>query len=75
MMERGATDEQVRKFAGENILRVWSAVERISYGLGLDGEKPNEETWLGRKWVRADLPMPYMFRDSEKTRIPGKARI
>lgn len=71
MMERGATDEQVRKFAGENILRVWSAVEGIARNIQMDGEKPNEETWSGRKWVRADLPMPYMFRDSAKKRISG----
>lgn len=71
-MERGATDEQVRKFAGENILRVWSAVEGIARSLQMDGEKPNEETWSGRRWVRANLPLPYMFRDSAKKRVAGR---
>ncbi|KAK2752450.1 hypothetical protein FQN54_008112 [Arachnomyces sp. PD_36] len=69
MMERGATDDQVRKFAGENILRVWTAVEGIARQIQRDGEKPNEETWSGRKWSRTDLPMPYMFRDSAQKRL------
>ncbi|KLJ05512.1 membrane dipeptidase [Blastomyces silverae] len=72
LLKRGATDEQVRKFAGENILRAWSEVENYSKVLKSAGEKPNEETWLGRKWTRADMSMPFMFHDSKGNRIPGK---
>ncbi|ODH53043.1 hypothetical protein GX48_00913 [Paracoccidioides brasiliensis] len=72
LLERGATEEQVRKFAGENILRVLSEVENYSKALESAGVNPNEETWSGRKWTRVDLPFPLMFNDSIGNRIPGK---
>ncbi|KKZ64663.1 hypothetical protein EMCG_09426 [[Emmonsia] crescens] len=60
-----ATDEQIWKFAGENILRVWTEVESYSQVLKSAGEKPTEEIWLGRKWTREDLSMPFMFHDTK----------
>ncbi|KAL4876201.1 putative dipeptidase [Aspergillus karnatakaensis] len=71
LMERGATDEQIRKFAGENMLRVWRDVERVAERLQAQGEKPNEAYWEGRKWVRDEIPMPRMFRDSIGRRVPS----
>ncbi|KAI2089257.1 hypothetical protein LOZ36_001862 [Ophidiomyces ophidiicola] len=64
LLERGATDEQVRKFVGENILRVWSRAEKIAQNIKASGKKPNEETWSGRRWTMVDLPMPSMFSSS-----------
>ncbi|WEW61659.1 metal-dependent amidohydrolase family protein [Emydomyces testavorans] len=72
LLERGATDEQVRKFAGENLLRVWSDVEKVSQRINASGRKPNEATWPGRKWLELDVPMPSMFEDSKKGRVKGK---
>ncbi|EAS27784.3 dipeptidase 1 [Coccidioides immitis RS] len=69
LLERGVTDEQARKLIGENILRVWSNVEEIAENIRALGEKPNEETWSGRKWTAAiDIPMPFMFKDSADKR-------
>ncbi|KAL4860988.1 putative dipeptidase [Aspergillus spectabilis] len=71
LMERGATDKQIRKFAGENLLRVWGDVEKVASRLQSQGEKPNEAYWEGRKWVRDEIPLPRMFRDSIGRRIPS----
>lgn len=61
-MERGATDDQIRKFAGENILRAWSEVERVSQAIQSSGKKPNEALWDGRTWVRSgDEPSDYVL--------------
>ena len=68
-MERGATDEQIKKLLGENILRVWSANEEIGKILRDNGEKPWEDVWEDRKWTRSDMVAPQMFLGSEKTRI------
>ena len=54
-MERGATDDQIRKFAGENILRVWSEVEKVAERIQAEGRKPNEAIWEGRTWVRSEM--------------------
>ncbi|EEP78536.1 conserved hypothetical protein [Uncinocarpus reesii 1704] len=69
LLERGVTDEQARKLVGENLLRVWSKAEDIAYAIQASGQKPNEETWSGRKWTAAaDIPMPSMFNDSAERR-------
>jgi membrane dipeptidase len=68
-MERGATDEQIKKLLGENILRVWRANEEIGKILRDNGEKPWEDVWEDRKWTRSDMVAPQMFLGSEKTRI------
>ncbi|PGH33099.1 membrane dipeptidase [[Emmonsia] crescens] len=67
-----ATDEQIWKFAGENILRVWTEAESFSQVLKSAGEKSTEETWLGRKWTRAYLSMPFMFMTARATESPEK---
>lgn len=72
-MERGATDEQIRGLAGENILRVWEEVEQVGKRIQLAGELPNEETWGGREWTRGNRDLPCMFRDSRGTRIPAQS--
>ncbi|EER24951.1 Microsomal dipeptidase precursor, putative [Coccidioides posadasii C735 delta SOWgp] len=51
VLERGATTQQVRKLVGENILRVWTEVERIAKRLQKT-ELPNEAYWEGRNWTR-----------------------
>lgn len=71
LMERGATDEQIRKFAGDNILRVWSEVEKAAERIQTEGRKPNEAFWEGRTWVRSEMSPPIMFRDSIGRRIPS----
>ncbi|ROV97368.1 hypothetical protein VMCG_06861 [Cytospora schulzeri] len=53
VMKRGATDEQVRKLAGENILRVWGKNEKIAAKLSTD-IKPVEDVWEGRKWFSTE---------------------
>lgn len=70
-MERGATDDQIRKFAGDNILRVWSEVENVAERIQAEGRKPNEAIWEGRTWVRSEMSPPIMFRDSIGKRIPS----
>ncbi|KAH8803684.1 putative dipeptidase [Xylogone sp. PMI_703] len=69
VMKRGATDAQVRKLLGENVLRVWKANEEISQRLKDNGEMPWEDVWEGRKWTRSSWIYPQMFLGSEKTRI------
>ncbi|EED24564.1 dipeptidase, putative [Talaromyces stipitatus ATCC 10500] len=71
LMERGATDDQIRKFAGDNILRVWSEVEKAAERIQVEGRKPNEAIWEGRTWVRSEMSPPIMFRDSIGRRIPS----
>lgn len=41
------TDEEVAGLLGENILRVWEKVEKVSESLKL--RKPCEEMWKGRE--------------------------
>lgn len=69
VMERGASDEQVRKLLGENVLRVWRMNEEKAKILQEGGEKPWEDTWEDRKWLRTNMVMPQMFLGSEKTRV------
>ncbi|ROV97032.1 hypothetical protein VSDG_04124 [Cytospora chrysosperma] len=52
VMTRGATDEQIRKLVGENILRVWKQNEEISVKLAAE-MKPVEDVWEGRTWFSA----------------------
>lgn len=64
-MKRGATDKQIRLLAGENLLRVWSDVEK--YASRATAQLPVEEVWEGRKWCHVfDHTLPLMFRDSKK---------
>ncbi|KAI1339427.1 dipeptidyl aminopeptidase [Xylariaceae sp. FL0016] len=59
VMRRGATDEQIRKLVGDNILRVWRENERIAATL-LD-VMPVEDVWKDRKWARWNNPLPVMI--------------
>lgn len=70
-MERGATDKQIRKFAGQNLLRMWREAEEVTHTIQSKGEKPNEATRSGRKWVRDNKNDPRMFLDSIGRRIPA----
>ncbi|ETN44793.1 uncharacterized protein HMPREF1541_09668 [Cyphellophora europaea CBS 101466] len=63
VMRRGATDEQIMKLMGENILRVWRENEQVAKGL--QRELPAEDVWEGRSWSRWNNPLPIM--------IPGNA--
>ncbi|KAI1609056.1 dipeptidyl aminopeptidase [Exophiala viscosa] len=51
---RGATDEQVKKLMGGNVLRVWHEVVDISQKIKKTGEKPSEVTAPGRNWGLSD---------------------
>ncbi|EFX05015.1 dipeptidyl aminopeptidase [Grosmannia clavigera kw1407] len=48
LLRRGATDEQVKKLAGENILRVWRQNEIVSETMK-KAMKPVEAVWEGRQ--------------------------
>jgi membrane dipeptidase len=73
VLERGATDEQVRKLIGENILRVWKGNEDTSLRLNMLGEKPREGSWEGREWTKWDFSLPLMFTSSPVKRISNGA--
>lgn len=60
-MARGVSDDQIRRLAGDNILRVWDNIQRR--GLELQKEEfPVEDEWEGRKWHNGYKSSPYMFR-------------
>lgn len=50
VMMRGATDGEVRKLVGENILRVWRENEDVAARLAREKVLPVEENWEGRTW-------------------------
>ncbi|EON98392.1 putative microsomal dipeptidase protein [Phaeoacremonium minimum UCRPA7] len=60
VMRRGATDEQVRKLVGENILRVWRQNEEVAARLAPQ-MLPVEDVWAGRKFLRWNNPLPLMI--------------
>nr|AJD23162.1 dipeptidase 1 [Onygena corvina] len=53
VLEHGATDEQVRKLVGENILRVWTDTEKVAKSIQKSGALPVEEVWQGRNWTQS----------------------
>jgi len=63
-MARGATDEQVRIFAGENLIRVWENIEAAAEISQASGERPVEEIWERRSWRYGHKSMPFMFAGS-----------
>ncbi|TDZ17466.1 putative dipeptidase [Colletotrichum orbiculare MAFF 240422] len=73
VMERGATDEQVRLLAGENILRVWESVERRAGEIQATGEKPVEAEYEGRQWQRGPKNSPWMLRGSREKAVANGA--
>jgi membrane dipeptidase len=56
VLARGATDEQVKKMMGGNILRAWQENINISQKLIQAGEKPREEYAPGRDFKKHDGP-------------------
>ncbi|KAL6246469.1 hypothetical protein RBB50_006705 [Rhinocladiella similis] len=70
LMKRGATDRQIRLLAGDNILRVWTNVEKYAQkAQGRLQQLPVEDVWEGRKWFHGyDAYLPTMFRDSKQER-------
>lgn len=54
IMDRGATEEQLAKVAGQNMLRVWKGVVKVRDEMAKEGILPAEDTWEGRKWWRYD---------------------
>lgn len=52
MLERGATEEQLAKLCGKNMIRVWKGVTTTRDGMAKEGVEPVEDTWEGRKWWR-----------------------
>lgn len=54
ILDRGATEEQLAKVAGENMLRVWRGVEEVRDQMQAEGVLPVEDVWEGRKWWRYD---------------------
>jgi membrane dipeptidase len=62
-MRRGATDEQVRKLAGLNILRVWKQNEIVSSEIqGEIDSRPVESYWEGRTQPTWDGPLPSLIK-------------
>ncbi|KAJ5740677.1 hypothetical protein N7493_000549 [Penicillium malachiteum] len=59
VMRRGATDEQVKKLIGENILRAWRQNGRNAETFS--EEWPVEAVWEGRSWTRWNNPLPMMI--------------
>ncbi|MAD87728.1 MAG: hypothetical protein CL912_32610 [Deltaproteobacteria bacterium] len=53
-LDRGATEEQLAKVAGENMIRVWTDVARIRDVMKAEGVLPVEDVWEGRQWWRYD---------------------
>ena len=76
MLARGATDEQARLFAGENILRVWKDVEKVAAeirGAQTRDALPNEAVWEGRVWAKGHSWLPYLFPGT-KRRLHGNSK-
>ncbi|KAM0335232.1 hypothetical protein ACHAQA_000275 [Verticillium albo-atrum] len=73
LMARGATDEQVRLFAGENLLRVWEEIEGKAREFQASGEKPVEEEYEGRQWAKGFKDSPWILRGSRERAYDGGA--
>jgi membrane dipeptidase len=54
ILDRGATEEQLSKVIGENILRAWKGVEEIGDHMAAEGVLPVGDVWEGRQWWRYD---------------------
>jgi hypothetical protein len=78
-MARGATDDQVRLFAGENLIRVWGNIEVAAEAIQASGEKPVEKFGkggaggMGIRACRSCLPeAETSLRDPQTTPIQCK---
>ncbi|KAK6067112.1 membrane dipeptidase [Seiridium cupressi] len=54
ILDRGATEEQLAKVAGQNILRVWRGVAKVRDQMKAEGVLPVEDVWEDRTWWRYD---------------------
>ncbi|OBS26269.1 hypothetical protein FPOA_00209 [Fusarium poae] len=54
ILDRGATEGQLAKVVGENILRVWEGVEKVRDEMKKEGVLPVEDVFKDRKWWRYD---------------------
>jgi len=54
ILDRGATEEQLAKVAGENALRLWRGVEKVRDEMEEEKVLPVEDVWEGRQWWRYD---------------------
>lgn len=70
VMQRGATNTQIRLLAGENTLRVWSGVELQAKKIEATGELPSEHEYDSREWRKGLKRLPWMLQQSQ-----GKARV
>lgn len=61
VMRRGATDEQIKKLVGENILRVWRENEQVAVEIqnGVDSQ-PVESFWEGRTQPSFEGSLPIL---------------
>lgn len=66
LMAKGATDEQIRLLAGDNLLRVWADIERRGEEIRAEGDLPVEEEWDGREWHHGYKSSPYMYRETRE---------
>ncbi|KAJ4251496.1 hypothetical protein NW762_011483 [Fusarium torreyae] len=73
VMERGATDEQVRLLVGENLLRVWDNVERRGQEIRASGERPSEAEYEGRNWHKGMKNSPWLLRQSREDALTNGA--
>ncbi|KAK4541579.1 hypothetical protein LTR36_007876 [Oleoguttula mirabilis] len=73
LMEKGATDEQIRLLVGENLLRVWGAIEDSAKEIQATGELPVEAEYEGRRWDLGVKDAPYMLRGSREKAIKAGA--
>ena len=70
VLDRGATDEQVRKLIGKNVLRVWTEVERRGKQIRRSGALPTEEVWSGRNWTEFPLNKRNQFDSGRHVQLP-----
>lgn len=54
ILDRGATEEQLAKVAGQNILRVWKGVAATRDQMKMEKVLPVEDVWEDRTWWRYD---------------------
>ncbi|KAH7322453.1 dipeptidyl aminopeptidase [Stachybotrys elegans] len=69
VMRRGATDAQIKKLIGENLIRVWRQNEKVAAELSRT-TLPVEDVWEGRKFLRWNNPLPHIIPNNPK-RVPA----
>ena len=77
ILARGATDEQARLFAGDNLIRVWKAVEDVATAIQTEGTReslPSEAIWEGRVWTEGHSWLPFLFPGTKK-RLFGEVKV